>query len=351
MARDAATAMLIRMKARDVELEVMTDGIERKSQHLDIVLRRDGLARGVTTGFESVRFEHAALPEMALADVDLSTTFLNRRLNAPLLISSMTGGPQRAEAINLAIAEASQHLKIAFGVGSQRVALQGEGAALARGGFSRQLRDVAPDVPLLANIGGAQLAGSDGIDMARRAVDMIGADAIIVHLNPLQEVVQPEGDRDWRGVLAALETLQRGAAVPVIVKEVGAGISGATAKRLGEAGIRIIDVAGAGGTSWAAVDAERSTDERAKTLAHGRQLRDPARLASFHQTVHGNAPRVSVCLGDLRADTCIGVTWNCTTVVETLLRRWRGDQQADRCPDVSPKIRPLYSDRVGLSGR
>jgi isopentenyl-diphosphate Delta-isomerase len=245
----------------------MTDGIIRKSQHLDIVLRGDVAARGVTTGLEAVRFEHVALPEMALADVDVSTTFLNRRLGAPLLVSSMTGGPQRADGINRAIAEAAQHLKIAFGVGSQRVALEGDTAALARGGFGRHLRDAAPDVPILANFGAAQLRDWDGAEMARRALDMVGADALIVHVNPLQEVVQPEGDRDWRGLLGRLEALQRVCPIPVVVKEVGAGISGPLARQLWDAGIRVIDVAGAGGTSWAAVEAERTTSERAKAIA------------------------------------------------------------------------------------
>src|SRR5262249_10505299 len=158
-----------------------------------------------------------ALPEIALADVDLSTTFLNRRLAAPLLVSSMTGGPERAEGINRAIAEAAQHLRIAFGVGSQRVALESASQALARGGVRRHLRDAAPDVPILANFGATQLRDGKGADMARRAVDMIGADALIVHVNPLQEVVQPEGDRDWSGVLAALVSLQRACPVPLIV--------------------------------------------------------------------------------------------------------------------------------------
>jgi isopentenyl-diphosphate delta-isomerase len=129
------------------------------------------------------------------------------------------------------------------------------------------LRDAAPDVPILANFGAAQLRDWDGADMARRAIDMIGADALIVHLNPLQEVVQPEGDRDWRGLTDKLAALSRHSPVPVIVKEVGAGISGVLAKRLWDAGIRIIDVAGAGGTSWAAVEAERLSDERAKAIA------------------------------------------------------------------------------------
>lgn len=245
----------------------MTDAVTRKSQHLDIVLRGEAGADRVTTGLEHVRFEHVALPELALGDIDLSTTFLNRQLGAPLLISSMTGGPERADGINRAIAEACQQLRIAFGVGSQRVALEGAGAALARGGFGRHLRDAAPDVPILANFGAAQLAEWNGADMARRAVDMIGADALIVHLNPLQEVVQPEGDRDWRGLLGKLSALQKTSPVPVVVKEVGAGISGSLARRLCDAGIGIIDVAGAGGTSWAAVEAERTANDVARRIA------------------------------------------------------------------------------------
>ena len=246
-----------------LENRPMTDGVTRKSQHLDIVLRRDVGARGVTTGLEAVRFEHVALPEVALADIDLSTTFLNRRIAAPLLVSSMTGGPERADAINRAIAGAAQALRIAFAVGSQRVALEG----LAAGGFGRHLRDAAPDVPILANFGAAQLRTWNGADMARRAADMIGADAVVIHLNPLQEAVQAEGDKDWRGILAALTRLQHEASVPLIVKEVGAGISGPLAHQLWDAGIRIIDVAGCGGTSWAAVEAERAPDARAKAIA------------------------------------------------------------------------------------
>ncbi len=245
----------------------MSDTFERKSQHLDIVLNRDVSAHAVSAGFEAVRFEHCALPEMALSDVDLGIPFLNRKLDAPLLISSMTGGPARAESINRAIAEAAQHHKIAFGVGSQRVALEQQSAGSASGGFGPELRRLAPDVPILANFGGAQLTAWNNPDMARRAAEMIAADALIIHLNPLQEAVQPEGDRDWRGVLKAIETLARESPVPLIVKEVGAGISGPIARRLWDAGVRVIDVAGAGGTSWAAVEGERATDPRTRQLA------------------------------------------------------------------------------------
>ena len=236
---------------------------ERKDQHLDIVLNRSVQAASATTGLEHIRFEHVALPEIALGDVDLTTRFLSRRMRAPLLISSMTGGPERAGAINRAIAEAAQAVGIGFGVGSQRIALDNSGA----GGLGRDLRRLAPDVPLLANFGAAQLKLWDGPVMARRAVDMIEADALIIHLNPLQEAVQTGGDTDWSGLLARIELVTRALPVPVIAKEVGAGISAATARQLVAAGVAMIDVAGVGGTSWAQVEAERAETARGRAIA------------------------------------------------------------------------------------
>ncbi|MFD2238340.1 type 2 isopentenyl-diphosphate Delta-isomerase [Aureimonas populi] len=236
---------------------------ERKSDHLDIVLRPSLPSARLSTGFEAVRFEHVALPEIDFAAIDLSRPFLSRRLAAPVLISSMTGGPQRAGRINRHLAEAAQALGIALGVGSQRIALEGRGDA----GLGPELRRLAPDVPILANIGGAQLVSGYGEAEARRAVDMIEADALIVHLNPLQEAVQPEGDRDWRGVLAAIEALARVLGVPLVAKEVGAGLSGPVARRLLDAGVGVLDVAGAGGTSWAAVEAERHADPVRRAIA------------------------------------------------------------------------------------
>jgi len=233
----------------------MTSQIEqRKSEHVAVVLTHDVAGAGITTGFERIRFAHVALPEIALSDVDLSTSFLGRKLSAPLLISSMTGGPVYAASINHAIAEAANVHGIAFGVGSQRIALE-EGAGH---GFDRSLRSTAPDVPILANFGAAQLNGWDGPDMVRRAVDMIEADAVIIHLNALQEAVQPGGDTDWRGLLHQIERLSRASPVPIVVKEVGFGITGQVARRLWDAGVEIIDVAGAGGTNWASVEAERA---------------------------------------------------------------------------------------------
>jgi isopentenyl-diphosphate Delta-isomerase len=241
----------------------MADIGTRKSEHLDIVLHGDVQAAGCTTGLDSVRFEHVAAPELSLDDIDLSAALLGYRLRAPLLISSMTGGPQRAETINERLAEAAGALGIAFAVGSQRIAVEGG----ERAGFSRGLRARARGVPLLANLGAAQLRGKDGVANARGAVDMIEADALIVHLNPLQEAVQPGGDRDWTGVLEAIERTVRAVQVPVVVKEVGCGLSGPLARRLQACGVSILDVAGAGGTSWAAVEAERAADPRDKAIA------------------------------------------------------------------------------------
>lgn len=226
---------------------------DRKNQHLDIVLGGRGRG-GARTGLDRVAFAHVALPELRMDGIDLSLRFLGRRIAAPLLVSSMTGGPARADAINRNLAEACEALGLPLAVGSQRVAIEAGEA----GGLGAELRRLAPSVPLLANFGAAQLNTGFGAAEARRAVEMIGADALIIHLNPLQEAVQPEGDRDWRGLLARIEGLARDLPVPVVAKEVGAGISGAVARRLWEAGVQVIDVAGAGGTSWAAVEAERA---------------------------------------------------------------------------------------------
>ncbi|RZJ02808.1 MAG: type 2 isopentenyl-diphosphate Delta-isomerase [Brevundimonas sp.] len=240
----------------------MTDITARKDQHLDVIL--SGKARhGLDSGFADVRFVHEALPDLDHGKIDLGADFLGRRLKAPLLISSMTGGPARAEAINARLAEAAQHLGIGLAVGSQRAALENDGAP----GLDMALRLRAPDTPILANIGAAQLTRGFGVDEARRVLDMIAADALIVHLNPLQEACQPEGDRDWWGVGAALEALVKALDAPVVVKETGAGMSAATARRLLAIGVAAVDVAGAGGSNWATVEGERAEGEADKAHA------------------------------------------------------------------------------------
>lgn len=237
--------------------------IQRKNDHLDIVLNPSRAVHSVCTGFEHWHFEHCALPELDLDSIDLHSTLFGRPLKAPILISSMTGGAARARHINRHLAETAQLLGLAMGVGSQRVALESRGQE----GLSRELRAIAPDIPLLANLGAAQIKGQRGLDYARRAVEMIDADALIIHLNPLQEALQSDGDRDWRGVLAAISQLTVTLDVPVVVKEVGAGLSPSVAQRLAGAGVAMLDVAGAGGTSWASVEGERASDPRLRAVA------------------------------------------------------------------------------------
>ncbi|MFV0454493.1 MAG: type 2 isopentenyl-diphosphate Delta-isomerase [Pseudomonas sp.] len=241
-----------------------TELTTRKNEHLDQVLATLRTRPAVSNGFEAVRFEHCALPELDLAQVDLSGSLFGKPLAAPLLISSMTGGAKRAEAINRHLAEAAEALGIALAVGSQRVALEAGGDDA---GLSRELRRLAPSVPLLGNIGAAQLVQGYGVEQARRAIEMIEGDALIIHLNPLQEAVQPEGDRDWRGVLVAIERLAVTLEAPLVVKEVGLGLSARVARQLLDAGVAVLDVAGAGGTSWAAVEAARSANPQQRAVA------------------------------------------------------------------------------------
>ena len=243
----------------------MNDATERrKREHIDIVRNADVAAKGVTAGFERFFFEHVALPELDLDEIDLSTELFGRRLAAPYLLSSMTGGTEAARGINRRLAETAQRLGIAMGVGSQRAALE-----RAELGETYRVRDLAPGVLLFANLGAVQLNDGYGLDEARRAIEMIEADALFLHLNPLQEAVQANGDRDWRGLLGKIKTLVRDLEAPVAVKEVGNGIDAGTARRLADCGVAAIDVAGAGGTSWSEVEANRQPDPILRRVAHG----------------------------------------------------------------------------------
>ena len=239
--------------------------VQRKQDHIAVVLSGGGRSPRTTTGLEHVRFEHCALPEMALSDVGLSTVFLGRRLSAPLHISSMTGGPRQAGLINARLAEAAQEVGIALAVGSQRVALESN----ASEGFDRSLRRLAPDVAIYANFGAAQLTLGYTSDHARRAIDMIEADGLIIHLNPLQEAVQSGGDTNWTGTLSGLERLVRAMPVPIIVKEVGFGLSASIVRKLADCGVAAIDVAGCGGTNWALVEAKRTDRPEQAAVASG----------------------------------------------------------------------------------
>ncbi len=225
----------------------------RKEEHLDLAARAEVEAPGTDALFGEVRLVHEALPERALDEVDLSVELLGKRLRTPLFVAGMTGGAEATLAVNLAVAAAAEAVGAAIGVGSMRAVL--EDPALAR---TFQVRGVAPTALLVANLGAWQLV-EIGTAGARRLCEAIGADALAVHLNAAQELSQPEGDRDFRGALAAIEKLCGELSLPVLVKETGCGLSRATARRLVEAGVAALDVAGAGGTSWPAVEALRAS--------------------------------------------------------------------------------------------
>jgi isopentenyl-diphosphate delta-isomerase len=233
----------------------------RKADHIRVNLEED-VASGLTTGLETLRFEHNALPELDLSEVDPGTELFGRKLEAPLLISSMTGGTPRAAEINRNLAVAAQSTRIVMGLGSQRAAI--EDPALEE---TFNVRPLAPDIPLLANMGAVQLNYGYGLEQARQAVDMIEADALVLHFNALQEALQPEGDTDFSGLLSKIEALCAVLEVPVIAKEVGWGLSASAARRLVEAGVAVIDVAGAGGTSWSQVEMHRAQDPQQAALA------------------------------------------------------------------------------------
>jgi len=222
----------------------------------------ENVQSALTTGFENYAFIHRALPELDLDSVDLCQVLFKRTLHAPILISSMTGGTSDAEAINRILALAAQETRIAMGLGSQRTAIEHPELA-----YTFQMRRYAPDALLFANIGAIQLNYGYGFDQCQRAVDMIEADALILHFNALQEAVQPEGETRFAGLLSKIETVCRQIQVPVIAKEVGWGFSELDARRLYEVGVSAIDVAGAGGTSWSQVEMYRATNATQKRLA------------------------------------------------------------------------------------
>lgn len=226
---------------------------QRKREHLELCLDTQAVTDPRGTGWDRYCFLHNALPEVDIAEIDLSTSFLDKPLKAPLLISSMTGGFELARKVNRNLAVAAQKLGLAMGVGSQRVALEEKSVA-----DSFKVRDLAPDILLLGNLGAVQLNYGYGVEQCRQAVRMIQADGLILHLNVLQEAVQPEGNRNFKGLTAKIAALCRQLEVPVVAKEVGSGISSDVALRLKQAGVRAIDVAGRGGTSWYAVEAKRA---------------------------------------------------------------------------------------------
>ena len=233
----------------------------RKSEHLRVCIEEDVEFQQLTSGLEKYRFTHCCLPELDRSDIELGTTFLGKSLKAPILISSMTGGTELAHLVNTRLATVAQRYGLAMGVGSQRIALEQPELAPT---FA--VRSLAPDILLLANLGAVQLNYGCGLEDCLKLVELLEADALILHLNPLQEWVQSGGDSNFKGLLAKIQQICAQLPVPVIAKEVGNGISAVMAKQLIEAGVAAIDVAGAGGTSWAKVESQRAKDNRQRHL-------------------------------------------------------------------------------------
>ncbi|NEO98346.1 MAG: type 2 isopentenyl-diphosphate Delta-isomerase [Symploca sp. SIO2E9] len=233
----------------------------RKADHLRICLDEDVQFHAQTNGLEKYRFTHCCLPELNRSEIEITTKFLGKSLGAPLLISSMTGGTQQAKTINFRLAEVAQKYKLAMGVGSQRIVVENQTLS-----DTFAVRKLAPDILLFANLGAVQLNYNYGVDECLRVVELLAADALILHLNPLQECIQPQGDTNFRGLLDKIKFICSKLPVPVIVKEVGNGISAEMAQNLIEAGVGAIDVAGAGGTSWAKVESERALNPNQRRL-------------------------------------------------------------------------------------
>jgi isopentenyl-diphosphate Delta-isomerase len=236
----------------------------RKADHIDLAATGDVGFHAKTTLFEAVELMHDAVPELAVEDIDTSVDLLGKRLRVPLVIAAMTGGTERARSINRELAKIAEERGYGFGLGSQRAILKGEPRE------TYEVRDVAPTTLVLGNIGGVQAKSLDTATIAS-LVEGVGADALCVHLNPAMEIVQPGGDRDFVGVLAALERLVSELSVPVVAKETGCGIGPRAAKKLASVGVRHLDVSGAGGTSWVAVETARASGQE-RSL--GTALRD-----------------------------------------------------------------------------
>ncbi len=234
----------------------LSDIQKRKNDHIDITLKKD-VRSALDNGFDLFSFQHCALPEMDLTEVTINNVFLNYQLNAPIIISSMTGGTAEGDRINRNLAEAAQEKQIAMGIGSQRAQIES-----GRRTKGTQLRKIAPTIPLFANLGAVQLNYGFSIEECKEAVDLIEANGLILHLNPLQEALQREGQTNFKELSVKIEQICSELNVPVIVKEVGWGISASIARHLVNLGVSVIDVAGAGGTSWSEVEKFRTSDER-----------------------------------------------------------------------------------------
>ena len=323
---------------------------KRKQEHIDISLNEDIRFKCKTTGFEAYDWVHCALPEMDFNDVDPSTIFLDKTISFPLMISPMTGGFDGAMEINRDLAEVCQDLSLPLAVGSQRQILEND-----RHRKSFQIvRKTAPDIAIIGNVGAAQIARIRDIASIQQMVDLIEADALAVHLNPLQELLQPEGNTDFSGVLEGIVTLVQKLSVPVIAKEIGCGISHEVATKLKEAGVKIIDIAGAGGTSWAGIETFRSGRSKLGGkfwdwgIPTSEALTEVARIDGITRIASGgieDGMTLAKALA-LGADLCgsalpILKAWteNRSTGVRTLIQAWKQELQMilflTGCKDIS----------------
>ncbi|MEZ7173123.1 type 2 isopentenyl-diphosphate Delta-isomerase [Sporosarcina sp. OR05] len=234
----------------------MTDSIHtRKAEHIEITLNEKVTGTNISTGLEKVQFIHNALPEIDFNEISIESKFLNEQRPTPFVISSMTGGAAFAETINRNLAIAAEKRGWVLALGSMRALIESEEH---RASF--QVRKYAPNVPIIANLGAVQLNYGFGVEQCKQIIEMTDANALVLHLNTIQEVIQPNGDLNFKDLLLKIEQLTKELGVPIGVKEVGWGIDGNTAKKLCDAGISFVDVAGAGGTSWSQVEKFRSND-------------------------------------------------------------------------------------------
>jgi isopentenyl-diphosphate delta-isomerase len=261
LTQDSKTGNMALSSDEHPNMSKVTPISRRKKDHIQINLNED-VSSAITTGLEKIQLDHNAAPEIDFRKIDLTTSFFNHALKAPLLISSMTGGTSESQKINIRLAEAAQARGIAMGLGSQRAALEDPS-----GRMTYKIRSYAPDILLFANLGAVQLNYGCGLDDCSQIVDDVEANALFLHFNPLQEALQPEGNTNFENLLPKIEEVCRQLPVPVIAKEVGWGISASVAKRLVDVGIAAIDVSGAGGTSWSQVEMHRAKTEGQRKVA------------------------------------------------------------------------------------
>jgi isopentenyl-diphosphate Delta-isomerase len=229
---------------------------QRKKEHLELCLTDEVSFKTKSTGFENYEFKHYAITEVEIDKIKFDCRFFRSKIKYPFLISCMTGGTSEADNVNSEFAIVAEELKIPIGVGSQRQALENKNFVDS----FKVVRKNAPNVPILSNIGAAQVVQFKNVASVQKIVDMIEADALVIHVNPLQELLQKEGEKNFKGLLKKIELVCRKINVPVIVKEVGSGISYEAAKKLLDVGVKGIDIAGAGGTSWAGVEILRNRE-------------------------------------------------------------------------------------------